>query len=358
MAEPTRPHYLAHGDFYWELHRRVAVHFDQTGKQSNRAPGMVPKTLVIVGWLAASYGLLMLWASTPWQGALCSVSLGLAMAGVGFNIQHDGGHGGYSPRRWLNGLTAFGLDVLGGSSYVWSWKHNVFHHSNPNVMGFDADVDVQPFCRLTPGQPRRAAHRFQHIYIWALYLFLAVKWQFVDDFKDLLTGRIGGQRFPRPSTSRWVGVIGGKVLFMGWALVLPLLLHPWRGVALCFVGVSATVSLVLSLAFQLAHSVGAAFPSHEGPGIPATEWAVHQVQASVDFAPQSALLTWYLGGLNFQIEHHLFPKVCHMHLSGLSRIVRSTCEDYGVRYRVHPTAWSALVAHVQWLRFLGQGLQA
>jgi linoleoyl-CoA desaturase len=355
MADPTRPCYLAHGQFYRELHRRVDVHFQLTGGAPNGAPGMVPKSLVILAWVTASYGLLLLWASTPLEGALCSLSLGLAMAGVGFNIQHDGGHGGYSRHAFVNSLMAFGLDALGGSSYVWSWKHNVFHHSNPNVTGLDADVDVQPFCRLTPGQPRRAAHRFQHIYIWALYLLLAVKWQLVDDFKELITGRIGGRAFPRPSKARWVGVIGGKVLFAGWALALPLWMHPWWSVMLCFLVVSATLSLVLSVTFQLAHSVGAAFPAS---GSPPTEWAVHQVEASVDFAPENSLLTWYLGGLNFQIEHHLFPKVCHLHLAALSRIVRRTCEDYGVRYSVHPTARAALAAHARWIRLLGKAQPA
>jgi linoleoyl-CoA desaturase len=351
-AELSRPQYLPHGEFYRALHRRVDAHFDRTGGRPAGAPGMVLKTLAILGWLAVSYGLAMLWASTPLEGALCCVSLGLAMAGVGFNVQHDGGHGAYSRRHWLNALTAFGLDALGGSSYVWSWKHNVFHHSHPNVTGFDADVEVQPFCRLTPLQPRHAAHRFQHVYIWALYLLLTLKWQFVDDFRELARGRIGGRTFPRPGGRRWVGIIGGKALFAAWAVVLPLATHPWPHVALCFLTVSATVSLVLSVTFQLAHSVGPAFPANGASG-GRKEWAAHQVEASVDFAPKNRLWAWYLGGLNFQIEHHLFPQVCHLHLADLSKIVRPTCEEFGVRYTVHPTAWAALVAHVRWLRVLG-----
>jgi linoleoyl-CoA desaturase len=358
MAEPARPSYLSHGEFYRELHRRVDCHFQRPGATPNGGSRMVIKSLVILTWLIASYVLLLLWASTPLEGGLCSLSLGLAMAGVGFNVQHDGGHGGYSSHRWVNGLMAFGLDVLGGSSYVWSWKHNVFHHSHPNVTGFDSDIDVQPFCRLSPSQRRRAAHRFQHIYIWVLYLLLALKWQFVDDFRELATGRIGGQVFPRPSKTRSVSVIGGKILFVAWAVVLPLWMHPVWSVLLCFLAISATLSLVLSVTFQLAHSVAVAFPV-DGAGSPARkEWAVHQVEASADFAPRNVLLTWYLGGLNFQIEHHLFPRVCHQHLAGLSPIVRRTCEEYGVRYSVHPTARAALVAHARWIRLLGRAQPA
>jgi len=271
------------------------------------------------------------------------------------NVQHDGGHGGYSRREGVNLLMAFALDLLGASSYVWSWKHNVFHHSNPNIAGLDSDIDLQPFCRLAPTQPRRAWHRFQHLYIWFLYSFLVVKWQLVDDFKELASGRIGGQHFARPRGRRLWILVAGKVIFFSWAFVLPLLLHPILSVAFCFALASMTVSLTLAITFQCAHVVeGAAFPSLDKSGRASTEWAVHQVEASVNFAPRNRLLSWYLGGLNYQIEHHLFPRVCHLHLRNLSTIVQTACLEYGVKYRVYRTARAALASHARWVHRLGQ----
>jgi linoleoyl-CoA desaturase len=346
--------YAAHGKLYEALHRRVDEYFARTGASRTSAPGMWRKPLIIMAWFAASYALLTFWASTPWQAGLCSVSLGLAVAGIGFNIQHDGGHGGYSRHRFINALMAQGLDLVGGSSYVWRWKHNVFHHSHPNVDGLDADVNVKPFCRLTPEQQWRPGHRFQHVYVWFLYSLLAIKWQFIDDFMDVIVGRIGAQRFPRPRGLDLLGLLGWKAFFLVWAFVIPLWLHPVGSVLLCYAAASMTVSVVLSVTFQLAHAVeGASAPELEGTGRTRVEWAEHQIVTSVDFAPGNAVLTWYLGGLNYQIEHHLFPGVCHRHLQALAPIVQATCAEYGVPYRVYPTARAAVASHVRWLRQLG-----
>lgn len=351
-ANPSK-RFLPHGPFHAEVQRRVDAHFASRGIAANEAPAMYFKTAVILSWFAGSYLLLVLWASNGWEGALLSVSLGLAMAGIGFNIQHDGNHGGYSRRRGLNRVMACSLDLLGGSSYIWNWKHNVFHHSNPNVDGLDADIDLQPFCRLSPLQRPRAVHRFQHLYIWFLYSLLSVKWQCVDDFVNVGTGKIGGMKFPRPRGWARARLMGGKLLFLTWALLIPLWTHPFWEVAFCAAIASVTLSLTLALTFQLAHSVeGASFPSAEA-GAPATDWAAHQVATSVDFAPHSRFLTWYLGGLNFQIEHHLFPRACHLHLGEISGIVRDTCQEFGLDYRVNPTLWSALCSHARWLRRLG-----
>src|SRR5712692_9181555 len=231
LATGSNSRYLPHGAFYGELRRQVGLHFTITGRVPNEAPGMHLKTAVMLGWFAGSYTLLSFWATTWWQASALAISVGMAMAGIGFNIQHDGGHGSYSRRESVNLIMAFALDLLGASSYVWSWKHNVFHHSNPNIAGLDSDIDLQPFCRLAPTQPRRAWHRFQHLYIWFLYSFLVVKWQLVDDFKELASGRIGGQHFARPRGRRLWILVAGKVIFFSWAFVLPLLLHPILSVA-------------------------------------------------------------------------------------------------------------------------------
>jgi linoleoyl-CoA desaturase len=357
LSTATQSRYLPHGPFHTELHRRVDQHFARLGTAPNEAPGMRVKTAVIVGWLLASYAGLLFWATTPWQGAILAVSLGLAIAGIGFNVQHDGNHGGYSSRPRLSGAMGFALDLVGGSSYVWRWKHNVFHHSNPNLVGLDADIDLQPFCRLAPKQPRHAAHRAQALYIWFLYAFLAVKWQFVDDFRDISTGTIGGQRFPRPRGWSLAALLAGKLFFVSWTLVLPMLLHPVWAVLACYAVTSVTLSLALAITFQLAHVTDGATFSHASRAA-STEWAVHQVESSVNFCPSNRFLTWYLGGLNYQIEHHLFPKVCHLHLPDLAAIVEQTCKEYGVSYRVHQSATAALASHVRWIHRLGAPVEA
>ncbi|QRN98528.1 acyl-CoA desaturase [Archangium violaceum] len=356
MSQATKAKFPEAGPFHQALKTRVERYFQESGRAQRDLPGMYAKTAALLGWFAASYAFLVFVATGPWSAVLGCVSLGLAMAGIGFSIQHDANHGGYSERKSINRLLAWTLDVLGASSYVWSWKHNIFHHSHPNVVGLDADIDIQPFCRVAPGQRLHAAHRFQHVYIWMLYGLLAVKWHFVDDFKDVLNGSVGRQKMPRPTGRKLAGVLGGKLFFIGWALVVPALFHPVWKVALCYALTSFVLGLTLASVFQLAHCVEEAEFSEvpEGGGTFAREWAVHQVETTVDFARGNRLLCWYLGGLNFQVVHHLFPRVCHLHYPALSRLVEETCREHGVRYRAQESVGAALGSHVRWLKRMGQ----
>ncbi|WP_375765143.1 acyl-CoA desaturase [Archangium gephyra] len=358
LAQATKAKFPEAGPFHQALKARVEQYFQDSGRPARDLPAMYAKTVALLGWFAASYAFLVFVADGVGSALLGCVSLGLAMAGIGFSVQHDANHGGYSERRAVNRLLALTLDVLGASSYVWSWKHNIFHHSHPNVAGLDADINIQPFCRVAPSQPLHRAHRFQHFYIWGLYGLLAVKWQFIDDFKDMLSGRVGLQKMPRPTGRKLAEALIGKLFFFGWALVLPAFFHPLWKVVLCHALTSFILGLTLASVFQLAHCVEeAAFPEvPEGGEAFTREWAAHQVETTVDFARGNRLVCWYLGGLNFQVVHHLFPRVCHLHYPALSGIIEKTCLEHGVRYRSQDSVRAALGSHVRWLKRMGQPL--
>jgi linoleoyl-CoA desaturase len=342
--------------FHAAVKRRVLAYFERTGLSPRDSPRMYAKTGVLLLWFGASYALLVFAATTWWQGALLSVSLGLAMAGIGCSIQHDANHGAYSSRGGINRLMGFTLDMLGASSYLWRFKHNVLHHTYTNLAGADDDIEFAPFARLAPAQPRYRFHRFQQFYLWGLYWFLFPKWNFVDDFKGVAQARIGGQQVSRPRGAHLAGLVGGKVLFYGWAFVVPALFHPWWVVLLFYATTSLVLGSTLAVVFMLAHCVEEAdFPQL----VPGTErlasgWAVHQVWTTVDFARGNRLLTWYVGGLNFQIEHHLFPRICHVHYPRIADIVEATCAEFGVRYNAHETFLGALSSHWRWLRRMGR----
>lgn len=352
----ARLRFAADRRFQTDVRRRVDDYFVRHGLARRDAPAMYFKSALILAVFAVCYGLLVFWAETLWQVLPLAVLLGLAAAGIGFNIEHDGGHKAYSRRQWVNRLAALTLDLVGASSYIWRWKHAVFHHNWVNIHGHDSDTELGGIGRLHPADRHRFHHRWQHWYMWPLYAVTAIKWHLYDDFRDLLTGRIGAQRFPRPRGADLALLVAGKLVFFTLAFGLPLTRHSAGEVLAVYALAAAVTGIVLSVVFQLAHCVeGADFHAVDGAA-PVMEkpWAVHQVESSVDFARHSRLAAWLLGGLNFQIEHHLFPSICHVHYPRIAPLVEAACRDHGVRYQGGMGFGQTVAAHYRWLKRMGR----
>lgn len=342
--------------FHRELRRRVEAEFRRSGTRQRDSAQMYLKTAVILATFALSYAGLVFFAFTWWQSLPLALVLGMATAAIGFNIMHDGGHQAYSERRWINRVMALALDMVGGSSYIWQWKHARFHHTWVNVAGHDSDIDLGVLGRLSPLQPRRPWHRWQHIYLWPLYGVTAIRWHLYGDFRDMITGTVGERPFTRPRGRDLAGFVIGKLVFFTLAFALPLAFHPIGVVLLFYALVSAVAGVLLALVFQMAHVVEeAAFPEPDASGRQmATPWAIHQLDTTVDFARDNRVLGWLIGGLNFQVEHHLFPRISHVHYPLVARVVEDTCREFGVTYREHRTFGAGIASHYRWLRRLGQ----
>jgi linoleoyl-CoA desaturase len=358
-SPPVRAHFPRDAaGFHAALRRGAAAYFEASGRSRGGGARMHLKTATILLWFAASYAALLGWGGTSaWAAVAATVSLALATAGIGFAIMHDANHGAYSSSPLVNRGWALALDFIGASSYVWRFKHNVQHHTYANIVGLDLDVDAEPFLRLAPPQRRRPYHRLQHLYAWPLYGVLALKWWFLDDVVDLARGRIGAVAFRRPGAAQLAIVVAGKAVFLGWAVALPLLVFRSGWVLGLFLLGAAVLGIVLSVVFQLAHTVPGAYFAAAGPGdkVMPTSWAEHQVRTTADFAPHSRLVSWYVGGLNFQVEHHLFPDVCHLHYPALAPMVRAACAAHGLPYQVQASLRDAVAAHYRLLRALGRG---
>jgi len=342
--------------FQVELKKRVDDYFKTTGKPRRDCWQLYLKTAIIMSVFIASYLLLVFVATAWWVALPLAIILGLATAAIGLNIQHDGGHEAYSERPWVNKIMAKSLDFIGGSSYNWHWKHGVFHHTYCNITGHDTDIDLGAMGRLSPHQKHYPFHRLQHIYIWPLYGFLAVKWHWFDDFFDYARGTLGGQKFPRPKGWDLFLFFAGKAFFFTIAMVIPLMFHSVGTVILFYLIAAGVVGVVLAIVFQLAHCVEAAdFPMpDENTSRMENAWAVHQVETTVDFGRRSKVMAWLLGGLNFQVEHHLLPKICHINFPALSNVVEQTCKDFGIRYNEHTTFAAGIASHYRWLKEMGR----
>jgi linoleoyl-CoA desaturase len=352
--------FVGSGDFHNELKRRVEAYFERTGKRPRDSVALYVKSAIIVACFAGIYVLLTFFIESWWVAVPLAMLLGVATAGIGFNIMHDGGHEAYSSSRAVNRITASMLDLIGSSSYLWRWRHGIFHHTYVNITGLDADIDQGGLRRMTQYQPWHPLHRWQHLYVWPLYAVMAVKWQLYDDFHETLAGRIATHPVPRPRGWDLAVFVGGKLVFLSLAFGIPLLIHPWWVVVIYYIVVSSVLSVLLSVVFQIAHCVdNASFPPPPVGSVQLDkEWAVHQVETTVDFSRRSRIAAWLLGGLNFQVEHHLFPRISHVHYPALSKVVEDACREFGVRYTEHKTFWHGIASHYRWLRQMGSGPSA
>jgi linoleoyl-CoA desaturase len=347
--------YSGDNHFRHALRTRVDAHFRESGNSRRDVATWYLKAATILVTSGLSYTLLVFAASTWWQALPLTVLLALSVAGIGFNIMHDGGHRAVSRHHLVNRLMALSLDIVGGSSYLWHWKHGVLHHNYVNITGHDMDIALGRLARFTPHQPHYPHQRWQHWYIWILYGLLAVKWQFYDDFKVLLTGKIGPHRIPRPRGVDLLMLILGKLCFAVLAFAIPLTQHSFWAVIPFYLLFAFVLGFVLSVVFQLAHTVGeASYPDiPEGTHSVDNSWAAHQVETTVNFCHGNRVVTWLLGGLNYQIEHHLFPEISHCNYPALSQIVKRACAEFGIVYKEHASFRDGLRSHVTWLRRLG-----
>jgi len=354
-AQPApRVRFPDHGTLGLALTREVDAHF-AGGRSRHGGWRALLKIAVMWSWLAGSWAALVLGHPGPGQAALLAISLGLAMAGVGFSVMHDANHGATTGRRAVDRVIGFSCDLIGGSSFLWRHKHNVIHHTFTNVDGVDTDIGGNVWLRFAPGQPHRPVHRFQHLYVWLLFAIYPYGWWFVDDWNRVATRRIGKNRIPRPKGLDLAALVAGKLAFYAWAFVIPaLVVRSWVVVPYTLLAVAA-LGLALATVFQLAHCVSEAeFHDAAAPQTISRDWTLHQLATTVDFAPGNRALSWYLGGLNYQVEHHLFPGVSHVHYPALAAIVSRTCAEHGVRHRVQPTFSAAFADNVRWLQHLGR----
>lgn len=339
-----------------DLKSRVDAHFAARGRSSKATPGMVLRTVLLLGTFYGAYALLLTNRLTPLAMLGVAVGMGVVMAGIGFGVAHDALHGAYSRRPWVNRLLGYSFDLLGANSYLWKITHNVIHHTYTNIQGVDEDLEVSPLIRLSPHSPHRPVQRYQHLYAWVLYSFSTLFWVFVKDYKYFLQRDLGPYRDKRHPRSEIAILAATKAVYYGYTIVIPLLvLHvTWWQFLIGYFAMHLTAGLILGVVFQLAHVVDG--PAHPVPanGVVANAWAAHQLATSCDFAPGNRLLSWYVGGLNFQVEHHLLPKVCSAHYPALFPIVRDAAARHGLPHHCHPSLVAAVRSHYRTLKAFGR----
>eukprot|EP01114_Cavostelium_apophysatum_P024096 TRINITY_DN932_c0_g1_i1.p1 TRINITY_DN932_c0_g1~~TRINITY_DN932_c0_g1_i1.p1 ORF type:complete len:441 (-),score=75.43 TRINITY_DN932_c0_g1_i1:60-1382(-) len=345
------PYYTWESEFYSVLKRRVEDHISKN-KIANDAPSMYIKTFLLLSFWAATYYLGLVRGNF-----LLAIMFGFLHSHLGISIAHDGAHGSYSRNKYINFLAKFAIDIMGGSWVVWSMQHNVGHHPHSNRQGDFEDEDFDPdarsgfpMVRLTPHWIHRAYHRFQHLYIWFLFGFVGMKWMY-GDIKYFIKEKYQTMDFWALSKRHFHVQLATKAFFFAYAVALPIYLHGFStGVALSL-SVFFVTSYNFSLMFAVNHLTDESIFPHQKDA--EKDWAKLQVLTSSNYATNSAFWTLLSGGLNFQIEHHLFPYVSHVHLSGIAPIVKQTCKQYDVRYQCFATYFDAITSYYEHLKRMG-----
>jgi len=347
-------------EFFRVLHQRVNGYFKDNNITRHANLNMkvkttfmillytVPLVLMLTGVVSGLWPVMGMWAL-----------MGLGMSGIGLSVMHDANHGAYSSNKKVNKWIGYIVNYVGGYHTNWIIQHNVLHHSFTNVEGHDEDIET-PVLRMTPNQDRKYIHRFQAFYAPFVYGLMTIYWLVSKDFEQVVRyNKMGLMKGQGKTFKRALGeVIINKLWYIALILVAPLVFVelPWWQTLLGFGLMQYMSGLILALVFQPAHVIQETeFFAPDEKGSVENSWAIHQLLTTSNFAKKNRILSWYVGGLNYQVEHHLFPNICHVHYRNLAPIVKATAEEYGIPYNEHGSFTQAVRSHFSLLHSLGTG---
>lgn len=343
-------------EFSKTVKKRVKAYFEENNLSENANASMVLKTIVLLSLyfgaylltISGQFSLNVMWVLT--------VLMGIGMAGIGFSVTHDALHGSYSSKKGVNYGLGLCFDLMGANGYIWKITHNIIHHTYTNIHGHDEDLEVAEFIRLSPHSEYKPIHKAQHILAFFAYSFATFFWVFIKDYWYFFKSPLGPYENKNHPIKEWATLIITKLLYYTYTIVLPLLLLDitWYQWLIGFASLHLTAGFILGVIFQLAHVVEeTTHPVPNEEHMIENHWAIHEMLTTNNFARGNKLLSWYIGGLNFQIEHHLFPRVCSIHYPAISPIVEQTAKEFGIPYNHHETFREAVASHYRTLKKFG-----
>jgi len=343
--------------FFRTLNSRVNAYFKDNNIKKTGNWQIYLKTGILFALFLTPYFLILALDLPFWAHLLLSIAMGIGMAGIGMNVMHDGNHGSYSSKTWINKFMGGTIYILAGNVYNWQVQHNVLHHTYTNIHGHDEDLEAGRIIRFSKEAEWQWIHKFQHYYSVFLYGLLTFNWAITTDFRQMrryLKRKLSYGKFKSP-VFQWTTLVITKIIYFSIWIVIPIITGViWWQVLLGFFLMHYTAGLILSIVFQLAHVVEeTANPIPDENGSIENTWAIHQLHTTANFAPKNKIVNWFTGGLNHQIEHHIFPNISHVHYSKISEIIKQTAAECNLPYHEFKTMRSAIAAHFRHLKELG-----
>ncbi|HXC03866.1 MAG TPA: acyl-CoA desaturase [Bacteroidia bacterium] len=350
----------AQKEFGHAVRRNVHAYFKAKDLSTKGGVRMIGKAFLILGIYLIPFVLLLVFPVGIWAALALVIVMGIGEAGVGMGVMHDAVHGAFSEKKWVNEVFGFSMYAMGSNTFNWKIQHNLLHHTFTNIEGMDEDIETKAVIRLCEHTPLKKYHRFQYLYAYFLYGLMTLS-KFVTDIAQLIdfnrTG-ITREQHKNPRLELFKLVLT-KIIYLFVVIGLPLWFtsYAWWQILIGFCLMHVTAGIIMSTVFQMAHVVeGTEQPLPDNKGVVHNEWAVHELHTTSDFGRHNLLLNWYVGGLNFQIEHHLFPHTCHLHYRKIAPIVQQTALEFGIPYNLKPSLRAAFISHTKRLRALGRPL--
>lgn len=345
-------------EFAYILRKNVNNYFKEKGISTKGNWKIAVKSIVFLSIYFIPFIDMLIVPLQDWVIFLLAVLMGIGMAGVGMNVMHDAIHESISSKMWVNKILGYTMCTMGSTVFNWKIQHNIMHHTFTNIDGFDEDIESRGIIRFSKNTPLKRIHRFQHFYAFFLYSFMTLA-KLVNDFGQLYKyNKNGITEMQRAKTHiEFIKLIGVKIVYFFVILGLPLIISDltWWQILSVFVIMHLVASIIMSIVFQLAHIVeDAEQPLPDVHGKIDTDWVIHQLQTTANFARNNRILSWFIGGLNFQIEHHLFPNISHVHYRNISYIVERTANEFGLNYNLKPSFYGAVLSHLRILKQLGR----
>ncbi len=346
------------GQFTTALRKNVNDYFKEKGISTKGNFKMVFKSIAMISLYLSPFVLMLTLPISGWLIFPLSIIMGIGMAGIGMSVMHDAAHGSFSKKEWINKFFSSTMYFIGGNTFNWKIQHNILHHTYTNIEGFDEDIEPKASLRLSKQTPLKKFHRFQHIYAFFLYCFMTISRTFTELFQLIKYNKAGitKQRGSSPK-KEMTKLVLTKAAYLGIIFGLPFIFSgfSWWLILLGFLVMHFTAGIFMSTVFQMAHLVEEAEqPLPNEKGVIDNEWTIHELETTANFSRNSRLFGWMIGGLNYQIEHHLFPNICHIHYPALSPIVERTAKEFGLRYNQNRTFFGAIGSHIRMLRALGK----
>jgi linoleoyl-CoA desaturase len=345
--------------FFAELRKRVDGYFKENNISKHYNTQMVVKTVIMLSAYILPFVALLVFKPSFGISLVFWTIIGLALAGIGMSVMHDANHGAYSSNSKTNYWLGQTLTLLGASVFNWKLQHNILHHTYTNVAGVDDDIDDKLILKFSPHTEVKWYHKFQVVYAFFFYGILTLYWSALKDFLQFNRYIKDGVNKNSKEENRKIlaRMILSKLIYFFIVIILPVFIleMPALPFIVGYLWMHFVAGLLLTVIFQLAHTVeDTTHPLPDENHTIENNWAIHQMNTTVNFSRHNRLISWYVGGLNFQVEHHLFPTICHVHYPKIAPIVKATAEEIGIPYLENETFMKALNSHVNTLIRFGK----